>query len=91
MTDSKTKALIAIKKAKTSLEKIEKMIIDDKYCIDIIQQNLAIIGLLKSTNLKLLEGHLDCCVKKSILSGNKDDLQNKFDEIVNIIRTFQNK
>lgn len=91
MSDSKSKALISIKKAKSSLEKIEKMIQEDKYCIDIIQQNLSVIWLLKSTNLKLLEWHLDCCVKKSILSWDKEDLQNKFDEIINIIKIFQNK
>lgn len=91
MTDSKTKALIALKKAKTSLEKIEEMIIDDQYCIKIIQQNLAVIGLLKSINLKLLEWHLNCCVKTSIMNWDKLDLQNKFDEIINIIKTFQNK
>jgi DNA-binding FrmR family transcriptional regulator len=43
MSDSKSKALISIKKAKSSLEKIEKMIQEDKYCIDIIQQNLSVI------------------------------------------------
>jgi DNA-binding FrmR family transcriptional regulator len=37
------KSLIALKKAKTSLEKVIQMIEDDKYCIDIIQQNLAVI------------------------------------------------
>jgi DNA-binding FrmR family transcriptional regulator len=31
------------------------MIEEEKYCIDIIQQNLAVIGLLKSVNIKLLE------------------------------------
>ena len=90
MTESKAKALIAIKKAKTSLEKIEKMINEDVYCINVIQQNLAVIWLIKWVNLKLLEWHLDCCVKKSILGWDKKDLQNKFDEIINIIKTFQN-
>jgi DNA-binding FrmR family transcriptional regulator len=37
------KSLIALKKAKTSLEKVIKMLEDEKYCIDIIQQNLAVI------------------------------------------------
>jgi DNA-binding FrmR family transcriptional regulator len=37
------KSLIALKKAKTSLEKIITMMEEKKYCIDIIQQNLAVI------------------------------------------------
>jgi CsoR family transcriptional regulator, copper-sensing transcriptional repressor len=37
------KVLIGLKKARTSLDKIIKMVEDDKYCIDIIQQDLAVI------------------------------------------------
>lgn len=43
MNEHKKKALISIRKAKTSLEKIEKMIEDDQYCGDIIVQNMAAI------------------------------------------------
>jgi len=57
MKDNK-KTLIGLKKARTLLEKIIKMSEDDKYCIDIIQQNLAVIGLIKSANITLLESHL---------------------------------
>lgn len=91
MSESKTKAQIAFKKAKSSLEKIEKMIDNDEYCIKIIQQNLAVIWLIKSVNLKLLEWHLDCCIKKSIIHWDKKDLKDKFDEIIHIMKTFQNK
>lgn len=86
---SKKKALIAIKKAKTSLEKLIKQIEDDKYCIDIIQQTLAVIWLLKSTNINLLEWHLNCCVKSSIISEDKKDIEEKFSEIIKIIKISQ--
>jgi len=43
MKASNSKNLIALKKAKTSLEKIIQMIEKDQYCINIIQQNLAVI------------------------------------------------
>lgn len=49
------KVIIGLKKARTSLDKILSMLEEEKYCIDIIQQNLAVIGLLKSANLNLLE------------------------------------
>lgn len=55
------KSLIALKKARSLLDKIIEMEQNNTYCIDIVQQNLAVIGLLKSTNLNLLEGHLQCC------------------------------
>lgn len=53
--DQKKKQLIAFKKAKSLLEKIITMTEKDEYCIDIVQQNLAVIGLLKNINLQLLD------------------------------------
>lgn len=85
------KVIIGIKKAKSSLEKVIKMIEEEKYCIDIIQQNLAVIGLLKSVNMNLLEWHLNCCVKKAAASQNEADLDNKMKELVKIIHLAQNK
>jgi DNA-binding FrmR family transcriptional regulator len=43
MKENQKKALISLKKARTSIDKIISTIEDDKYCIDIIQQNLAVI------------------------------------------------
>jgi DNA-binding FrmR family transcriptional regulator len=51
----KNQTIIALKKSRTLLDKIIKMVEVDEYCIDIIQQNLAVIGLMKSVNIKLLE------------------------------------
>ena len=61
MNEHKKKALISIRKAKTSLEKIEKMIENDQYCGDIIVQNMAAIWLIKSSNNKLIEAFLQNC------------------------------
>lgn len=85
------KSLTALKKAKTSLEKVIKMLEDEKYCIDIIQQNLAVIGLLKSANLWMLEWHMNCCVKKAVVSQNQDEIDTKMQEILKIVQIAQNK
>ena len=49
---SKKDSLINFKKSKSLIEKIIKMVQDNEYCIDIMQQNLAVIGLLKSAHQK---------------------------------------
>jgi DNA-binding FrmR family transcriptional regulator len=53
--DQKKKQLIAFKKARSLLDKIIAMAEKDEYCINIVQQNLAVIGLLKNANLQLLD------------------------------------
>lgn len=79
-----------MKKAKSSLEKVITMIEDDKYCIDIIQQNLAVIGLLRSANASLLEGHVNSCVKNAAKKGGQD-LDNKMEELMKVIKIAQTK
>jgi DNA-binding FrmR family transcriptional regulator len=43
MNQNQKQALISLKKARTSIDKIITTIEEEKYCIDIIQQNLAAI------------------------------------------------
>ena len=91
MAHNKEKVTIAMKKAKTSLEKVMKMIDEDKYCIDIIQQSLAVIGLVKSANIALLEGHVDCCIKNACKKGNKKDIEKKMEELIRVLKIAQSK
>ncbi|MEK9165392.1 MAG: metal-sensing transcriptional repressor [Patescibacteria group bacterium] len=62
----KEKTLINFKKAQSLISKIIKMIEDNEYCIDIMQQNLAVVGLLKSAHQMLMENHLNTCFKTAI-------------------------
>lgn len=60
------------------------MVENDDYCIDIMQQNLAVIGLLKSAHQMLMEGHLNSCFKKAISSSNEARKQEMIVEILKV-------
>jgi len=85
------KVLIWLKKARTSLDKIIKMLEEEKYCIDIIQQNLAVMWLLKSANMNLLEWRLNWCVKNAINAKNEQKVDMKIQEIIKIMNFVQKK
>jgi len=86
MTNEKQKALIGFKKAKSLLEKIIKMTEENKYCIDIMQQNLAVIGLLKSAHQALMENHLHTCFKNAMASRNEKVKAKMVEEILRVIK-----
>lgn len=44
---------------KGQLEGLSKMIAEDKYCVDVLNQSLAIQNSLKSLDALILEGHLE--------------------------------
>jgi len=72
MSQNNAKTLINFKKAKSHIEKIIQMIENGDYCIDVMQQNLAVIGLLKSAHHMLMEGHLNTCFKNAMKASNNE-------------------
>jgi len=84
----RTKTAIAFKKAKSHLEKILKMIDEEEYCINIMQQNLAVIGLLKSAHQQLMEGHLNSCFKHAMETGDEDTKQKMVTEMLTVTKLY---
>jgi CsoR family transcriptional regulator, copper-sensing transcriptional repressor len=88
MTKQKQKALIGFKKANSLLSKIIDMTEKEKYCMDIMQQNLAVIGLLRSAHEMLMENHLQTCFKTAMSSGNNARRKKMADEILKVTNLF---
>jgi len=84
MTDNIKKVLINFKKASSLLKKVEKMTQDKEYCINIMQQNLAVIGILKSAHQMLMENHLNTCFKNAMAAKNEKLKQKMVDEILKV-------
>ena len=86
MTENKKQILINFKKTKSVVEKLITMTENGDYCVDIMQQNLAAIGLLKSAHQMLMERHLKSCFKNAMASKNKKLQTKMIDEILKVNR-----
>ena len=78
--------LINFKKSKSLLEKIIKMVEGKEYCIDIMQQNLAVIGMLKSAHQILMENHLHSCFTKAMESKQDKKKLEMIEEILKVTK-----
>ncbi len=85
---NKEKALINFKKANSVVAKLVAMTEDNQYCVDIMQQNLAAIGLLRSAHEMLMENHLNSCFKNAIASKNEKKKLEMTEEILKVTRLF---
>ncbi len=83
-SSEKQKAHTAVKKAHGLLGKIQRMIEEDAYCVDVMQQNLAVIGLLKSAHQSLLETHMSHCVKGALEAGSPAKKEEMIEEILKV-------
>jgi DNA-binding FrmR family transcriptional regulator len=88
MTTRKENTLINFKKAQSLISKIIKMVESDEYCIDIMQQNSAVIGLLKSAHQMLMENHLNTCFKTAIETKNEKRKREMTQEILRVTKLF---
>ena len=88
MTIQKEKTLINFRKAQSLISKIIKMVETNEYCINIMQQNLAAIWLLKSAHQMLMENHLNTCFKTAMATKNEKRKQEMIEEILKVTKLF---
>ncbi|PIZ76100.1 transcriptional regulator [Candidatus Peregrinibacteria bacterium CG_4_10_14_0_2_um_filter_38_24] len=85
---SKEKIIINFKKAHSLTAKIIKMMEEGHYCIDMMHQNMATIGILKSAHQMLMENHLNTCFKSAMSSKNEKKKQEMINEILKVTNLF---
>jgi DNA-binding FrmR family transcriptional regulator len=66
---------------------VQRMVDEDVYCIDIINQNLAVQRALEKVNSLILERHLQTCVTTAIRSDDPNERERVIEEILSVFET----
>ena len=85
LAETKQKSLQSLKTARGQLDGVIRMIEDERYCIDISKQLLAVQALMKKANGEIMKGHVKTCVKEAVEKGMGDE---KIDEIFTLIDRY---
>jgi DNA-binding FrmR family transcriptional regulator len=67
---------------------IEKMVEDDRYCIDILTQIAAATTALDALALQILDDHIRHCVADALASGDESEARTKTDELLQAVQRF---
>jgi DNA-binding FrmR family transcriptional regulator len=67
---------------------IEKMVEEDRYCIDILTQISAVNTALDALALRILDQHVNHCVAGAFASGDQADAQTKTQELLEAVQRF---
>ena len=67
---------------------IERMVVDERYCIDVLTQIAAVSTALESVALEILDDHVNHCVADALASGDEADARVKTDELLAAVRRF---
>ena len=68
---------------KGQIDGVERMIDEGRYCLDIIYQLRASASALKALEKEIMVTHIKSCVSKAIKSKDKNESQEKIEEIMN--------
>ena len=74
----------SIKRIEGQVRGILKMVEDEKYCIDILNQLKAVKNAISTVEGKILKSHLQECVKDALTDSNNFD--DKVDELLKTLK-----
>ena len=67
---------------------VERMIVDERYCIDILTQISAANTALEAVALEILDDHVTHCVAGALDSGDEQEAKTKTGELLDAVRRF---
>jgi DNA-binding FrmR family transcriptional regulator len=68
-TQNKDSYLVRLRRIEGQVRGLQRMVEDDKYCIDILTQVASVTRALQSVALGLLDEHLSHCVTQAVAEG----------------------
>jgi DNA-binding FrmR family transcriptional regulator len=85
MQADKSKIRRLLKTARGQIDGVLKMIDNDEYCVDIVNQITASSAILRKTAKEVLKAHMNSCVADSFAGGNQKEKDEKINEIMSIL------
>ena len=83
-TDRKKQKTNRFRRIAGQVNGIAKMVEEDRYCIDVLDQIQAVKAALSRAESEVLKDHAACCVADAIRSGDSDDQREKFAELIDL-------
>ena len=78
--------MAALRRVEGQIKGIQRMVEDEKYCIDIVIQIHAVVNALYSISEKIFAKHIEGCVRHAFTEGSRAEKNKKIEEIVNVVR-----
>lgn len=64
---------------------VSRMVEEDRYCVDILNQTAAIRSALRAVERLIIEDHARTCMEEAIVAGDQDRQRIMFQEVVGLL------
>lgn len=83
------KALSRLRRIEGQIRGVQRMVENDRYCVDILTQTSAVIAALHGVEDLVMENHLNTCVADAMRSDDATQKAEKIDEMMSVITKFR--
>ena len=83
--DNKPRLVNRLRRIGGQVRGIERMIEEDRYCIDVLTQLQAVRAALTRVETEMLKGHLDHCIESAIVRGDQAEQRQKAGELIQLL------
>jgi DNA-binding FrmR family transcriptional regulator len=86
MMDAETKqqALGRLRRIVGQIQGVQRMVEEEKYCVDILLQISAVQGALEQVSKILMTRHIETCVQDTLRAGSERERSQKIEELVRV-------
>ena len=86
--ETKAKTLVRLRRIEGQVQGIQRMVEEEKYCVDILLQLAAARGALGQVEKLLLGRHIESCVADAMRSGRARERERKIGELLEVFAKF---
>ena len=86
--ESRREVLSRLKRIEGQVQGIQRMVAEEKYCVDILLQVSAVKGALEQVSKRLLGQHIESCVADAFTSGDDRERERKIAELLEVFSRF---
>ena len=85
MQADKDDILKRLRRIEGQVRGLQRMVEEDRYCGDILQQITSVQKALRSAGKRVTRGHLETCVTDALRSGDPQAAEDTYDEVMDLL------
>ena len=83
--NQKARVTARLKKIEGQVRGLQKMVADDRYCMDILTQTRSVFAALRAVEDLIMENHMNTCVADAIRSNDPEEQREKIGEVMSVL------
>jgi DNA-binding FrmR family transcriptional regulator len=87
-SEEKARLQARLKRIEGQIKGLQRMVDEDRYCVDILGQIASVHEALRGVGKQLLRGHLAHCVTEALRSGDDAEAERTYGELMDVIYKY---